>query len=144
MQLHTSVLYKYTTKNCRDLWQHHSLPAVYGFHGNFILIRELIGHVFKIARERLMRIWIFQQTPPPHFCLKLVCKKGGAYLYREPMLFSAASLWHMQWLTVTTIIQCYALILPYGADDGDYDIGGVWWKSGAYSQKFGYFLMMSQ
>ena len=21
--------------------------------------------------------WIFEQTPPPHFCLKVVCKKGG-------------------------------------------------------------------
>ena len=27
--------------------------------------------------------WIFEQTPPPHFCLKVLCKKGGGAYFRE-------------------------------------------------------------
>ena len=33
--------------------------------------------LFKTARIKTN--WLFEQTPPPHFCLKVVCKKGRIF-----------------------------------------------------------------
>ena len=43
------------------------------------------SHVFETTRKGGRRRmhetnWIFEQTPPPHFCLKVVCKMGGVFL----------------------------------------------------------------
>ena len=43
-------------------------------------------------REGVYTNWIFEQTPPPHFCLKVVCKKRERILGIKPTVIRSYTL----------------------------------------------------
>ena len=58
-------------------------PAITIVDLTCLLLQRMEG----VVREHMHETnRIFKQTPPPHFCPKVTCKKGGAY-FRELMVY---------------------------------------------------------